>query len=172
MSVAKFCSTRLKKMVPTLIGRKAIATEDDLYEKSDAETEPKDLEAKTIDELYKLYRRWPLHHKARAAEGREPHTFYYEGRIVAELAKHNAANKTEQFKIGYCMLTYENEFENLSLILEIPVSTGEEKPSFDPKRDYTPDELTTLITTPLPLCCRARTLNQVRRLRPRLYQRH
>lgn len=145
LSVAKFCSTRLKKMVPMLIERKAIASEDDLYEMAEVETGQKDFEAMTIDELYKLYRQWPSRHKARAAEGREHFTFYYEGRIVAELKKRKAANKTEQFKIDYCTLTYENELENLSFVLDVPVSAGDEKFNFDPKREYAPAELTALI---------------------------
>lgn len=145
LSVAKFCSTRLKKMVPLLIERKAIASEDDLYEMTDVEVEQKGFDSMTIDELYKLYRRWPLRHKARVAEGREYFTFFYEGRIVAELRKRKAANKTEQFKIDYCTLTYENELENMSFVLDVSVSIDSDKFNFDPERNYTPAELTALI---------------------------
>lgn len=145
LSVAKFCLTRLKKMVPILIERNAISKEGDLYKMAEVEAAQKNFEVMSVDELYRLYRRWPLRQKARTAEGREHFTFYYEGRIVAELQKRKAANKTEQFKKDFCTLTYENEFENLSFVLGVPMSVEDEKFSFDPERDYTFAELTALV---------------------------
>lgn len=145
LSVARFCSTRLKKMVPMLIERNAISKEDDLYEMAEVEASPKALDDMSIDELYRLYRQWPMRKQTRAAEGRENLTFYYEGRIVAELRKRKAANKTEQFKKDYCLLTYENELENLSFVLDVPMSANDDVINFDPEREYTPAELTAII---------------------------
>lgn len=145
LSVARFCSARLKKMVPMLIERNAISKEDDLYDMEEVEATEKDFGAMSIDELYRLYRRWPLRKKARAAEGREHFTFYYEGRIVSELRKRRAADKTEQFKKDYCFLTYENELENLSFVFDVPVSVDDDVFNFDPEREYTPTELTAII---------------------------
>lgn len=142
MSVAKFCSTRLKKMVPMLIERKAVASEDDLYEMSEVESGNKALEEMTIDELYKLYRRWPIRKKTRLAEGREHFTFFYERRIVAEFMRRKAANKTEQFKIGHCTLTYNNELENMSFVFSVPVLVEDTKFYFDHEGAYAPPELT------------------------------
>lgn len=145
LSVAKFCSMRLKKIMHILINRRAVASEDELYEMTEVESGNESLKEKTIDELFLLFRRWPLRHEARANEGREHSTFYYEGNIVNELLKRKPANKAEQFKIDFCTLAYENEIENLSFVLDVPVSVGEDKLQFNHAKNYTPSELVALI---------------------------
>lgn len=145
LSVAKFCSTQLKKIVRMLIDRKAVASEDELYDMTEVEIGVEDLSDMSVDDLYQLYRRWPMRHKARAAEGREHFTFYYEGLIVSELQKRKASCRTEQFKKDYCILTYESELENLSFVLGVPISVNDEKCGFSPEKDYTYTELTELI---------------------------
>lgn len=145
LSVAQFCSTQLKKIVRILIDRKAVESEDDLYEMTEVETVFEDLSEMSVDDLYQLYRHWPMRHNARAAEGREHFTFYYEGLIVSELKKRKASCKTEQFKKDYCILTYESELENLSFVLGVPISVNDEKCRLSPDKDYTLIELTELI---------------------------
>lgn len=81
------------------------------------------LSAMTVDELYNLYRGWPLRHRGREAQGREHMTFYFEGKIVGELQRREVADKGEQLKIDYCSITYRNELENLAFIFSLPVSS-------------------------------------------------
>lgn len=79
------------------------------------------LSAMTVDELYNLYRGWPLRHREREAEGREHMTFYFEGKIVGELQRREVADKGEQLKIDYCAIIYRNELENLAFIFSLPI---------------------------------------------------
>lgn len=104
-----------------------------------------DLTAISIDELYKLYRRWPIHHKERESEGREHRTFYFEHRIVEELQQRKPLNKDEQLKIDYCFATNANELENLSFTFSLPVKTEGDKTYPDYKKRYTVEELAALI---------------------------
>jgi hypothetical protein len=145
LSVTQFCSMQLKMIVRILVDRKAVESEDDLYEMTEIDTGAEDLSDMSVDDLYQHYRRWPIRHNARAAEGREHFTFYYEGLIVSELKKRKVSCKTEQFKKDYCILTYENELENLSFVLGVPISVNDEKCGFSPEKDYTVTELTDLI---------------------------
>lgn len=145
LSVTQFCSMQLKMIVRILVDRKAVEAEDDLYEMTEVETGVEDLGEMSVDDLYQLYRHWPMRHNARAAEGREHFTFYYEGLIVNELKKRKASCKTEQFKKDYCILTYESELENLSFVLGVPISVNDEKCRLSPDKDYTLIELTELI---------------------------
>lgn len=145
LALARFCSSMLKKLVPVLIDRGVIVTEDDLYDMDEADLGHTDLSAMTVDELYRLYRQWPLRHRRRIEEGREHFTFYYEGRIVRELLTRKAANKCEQFKIDYCTLTYANECENMSHIFSKPVLADNDKLRPDSTRIYAPAELLALI---------------------------
>lgn len=145
LALARFCSSGLKKLVPVLIGRGTIVTEDDLYDIDEADLGHTDLSSMTVDELYRLYRQWPLRHRRRIEEGREHFTFYYEGRIVRELLTRKTANKSEQFKIDYCTLTYANECENMSHVFSKPVLAGNDKLRPDSTRIYAPAELLALI---------------------------
>ena len=61
---------------------------------------------------------------------------------MAKLQKRKAANKTEQFKIDYCILTHENDLNNLSFVLGVPMSVEDDIFSFVSERDYTAAELT------------------------------
>lgn len=156
LAMARKCVSKLKKVVAELISRRCISSEDNLYEMPETEPEATDLSLLTIPELYALYRRWPIRHKQREAEGREPNTFYYEGRIVRELNSRTPANKAEQFKIDYCNATYQNQLDNLSLTLSLPLHADNEKipeagndssgtDYTEAERDYTAVELTELI---------------------------
>ena len=145
LSLSKRCSTKLRKVVGELISRRCIKSADDLYNMSEGELFCTDLTTLTVGELHRLYRRWPLRRQARTEAGREHLTYYYEGRIVRELKRRKAANKSEQLKIDYCTLTYRNELDNLSFILSKPVDVGGYRISPEADRAYTPSELLALI---------------------------
>lgn len=145
LSLTRKCATRLKKVVAELMTRCCIQSPDDLYEIPEGRTEATDLTAMTIGELHSLYRRWPIRHKKRVAEGREHMTYYYEGRIVSELQSRKAATKDEQLKIDYCVATYRNELNNLSFMLSCPVEAYDDKIYPDRTTVYSPAELVELI---------------------------
>ena len=121
LSLTRKCASRLKKVVDELISRQHIQSQEDLYAISEVGPEVVDLTAMPIDELYKLYRRWPIRHKERELEGREHRTFYFEHRIVEELQQRKPLNKDEQLKIDYCVATHSNALENLSFTFSLPV---------------------------------------------------
>ena len=121
LSLTRKCASRLKKVVDELISRQHIQSQEDLYAISEVGPEVVDLTAMPIDELYKLYRRWPIRHKERELEGREHRTFYFEHRIVEELQQRKPLNKDEQLKIDYCVATHSNALENLSFTCSLPV---------------------------------------------------
>lgn len=81
-----------------------------------------DLTQMSISELYTHYIVWPQRHQALIEAGHEPLDFSYEARIIRELERRTAANLDEQLKKDYCLLTYRNEFLNLSEILSLPVA--------------------------------------------------
>ena len=165
LSLTRKCASRLKKVVGELIARKCIQSPEDLYELPESHTEAADLSTMSIRELYDLYRGWPARHNRRKAEGREPDTFYYEGRIVREMMTRKAADREEQLQIDYCVATYHNELDNLSILISLPVTaapkpspaTAKSNPAADkpdpdsartyPDRtkSYTPEELAALI---------------------------
>ncbi|MDE5877720.1 MAG: hypothetical protein K2H47_09545 [Muribaculaceae bacterium] len=145
LSLSKKCVTRLRKVVGELISRHRIQSAENLYDMPEGELVRKDLTALTVGELHSLYRRWPLRHQARAKAGREHLTYYYEGRIVRELQQRKAANKSEQLKIDYCVMTYRNELDNLSFLLSKPLEVSRNRIWPDLTRSYTPSELVALI---------------------------
>lgn len=146
LSFARKCSSRLKTVVSELASRGSIKSQDDLYEIQKGKAETVDLSAMTIDELHKLYRQWPIRHQERLNEGREHMTYYYEGLIVRELQSRRPATKDEQLKIDYCNATYSNELDNMSFIFSCPVGNDNDKIYPDSSRQYSPEELTALIT--------------------------
>lgn len=145
LSVARKCVYWLNKITDELTTRGVISTEDDLYVMPSTKFANADLSKMTVDELHKLYRQWPIRHKARKESGREHNTFFFEGHIVRELQKRKPASKEEQLKIDYCTLTYQNELENLSIVLDLPLSLDDSYVYPDSTRYYTLDELTFLI---------------------------
>lgn len=145
LSVARKCVTRLNRVVAELTARKAISSEEDLYAMPSDNLAMTDLSEMTVDELHKLYRQWPIRRKKRLEAGREPNTFFFEGRIVRELQKRKPATKEELLKIDYCTLTYQNELENLSITFNKPIDNDTEKFYPDPAKAYTPTELLTQI---------------------------
>lgn len=145
LSLSRKCGTRLRKVVGELVSRQSIKSEEDLYDMPHTELSCSELSALSITELHSLYRRWPIRHREREAKGREHVTFYYEGRIVSELLRRNAADKAEQLKIDYCVATYNNELDNMSFVFSRPVRIEGEKINPDNGRSYSPDELTALI---------------------------
>lgn len=115
LSVARKCANRLNKVSAELLSRGAISSEDDFYAMPTDNLASANLSELTVDELYKLYRQWPLRHKARKDTDREPDTFFFEGRIVRELQQRTPATKADRLKFDYCILTYRNEIELLAL---------------------------------------------------------
>lgn len=114
LSVAKFCAYRLRKVIPILVNRRVIATENDIYAIPDSDTQYEEFGLMSIHELYCLYRSWPLRHGKNAEGDNKCHAFDYEDSIIRELATRRAQSKSEQFKIDYCTLTYRNELDNLA----------------------------------------------------------
>lgn len=145
ISLSRKCVTRLRKVVCELVSRQSIKSVEDLYGMPKDEIVANNLSTLTIGELHSLYRCWPIRHQKRIASRREHLTFYYENRIIRELLRRKASNKSEQLKIDYCVATYHNELENLSFILSVPVQIHDDKIFPDFMRDYTPDELLVLI---------------------------
>lgn len=145
LSLARKCASLLKKVVAELMSRCCIQSPGDLYKIPDGQTEATDLTAMTIGELHNLYRRRPVRHQKRAAQGREHMTYYYEGLIVSELQSRSAANRNEQLKIDYCVATYRNELNNMSFIFSCPVKADDDKIYPDRTKNYSPAELAALI---------------------------
>lgn len=148
LSLSRKCSTRLRKVVGELKARNSLFSVEGLYDICSNITDLSDkseLATMTVSELHSLYRRWPIRHREREEQGREHFTFYHEGRIVNELLRRKASNKAEQLKIDYCVATYHNELDNMSLVFSRPVQIDGEKLFTDSEKRYTPDELTALI---------------------------
>lgn len=146
LSLSRKCMTRLNKVVGELVSRQCIQTADSLYDISLEVPVATNLKSLTIAELHSLYRYWPIRHKNRDSEDRESFSFYYEGRIVRELKKRKATNKSEQLKIDYCVATYRNELDNMSFAFSLPVQLDDEKIYPEYGKQYTPEELTALIS--------------------------
>lgn len=145
LSLARRCVTRLNKVVGELLSRKTITSAENLYDMPEAASVESDLTSLSIDELHQLYRRWPARQELRRTSGREPLTFYFEGRIVREMLSRKASDKAEQFKIDYCVAMYSNELSNMSYMLSLPVQTDKDTVFPDCGRVYTSEELTSLI---------------------------
>ncbi len=145
LSLSRRCATRLRKVVGELMARKRIESADDLYEMPLSAVAGEDPGAMTVSELHAHYRLWPMRHQEREAMGREHLTFCHEGRIVRELLTRKPADKSDRLKIDYCLATYSNELENLSFILSLPLKADADNAYPDPGRDYSPEELVSLI---------------------------
>ena len=145
LSLSRRCATRLRKVVGELMARKRIESPDDLYEMPLSSIAGEDPGAMTVSELHAHYRLWPMRHQEREAMGREHLTFCHEGRIVRELLTRKPADKSDRLKIDYCLATYSNELENLSFILSLPLKADADNAYPDPGRDYSPEELVSLI---------------------------
>ncbi len=145
LSLSRRCATRLRKVVGELMARKRIESPDDLYEMPASAVAGEDPGAMTVSELHAHYRLWPMRHQEREAMGREHLTFCHEGRIVRELLTRKPADRSERLKIDYCLATYGNELENLSFILSLPLKVDADNAYPDHKRNYSPEELVSLI---------------------------
>lgn len=145
LSLSRRCAARLGKVVSELITRKRIKSPDDLLEIPAESDAGSDLGTMTISELHALYRQWPARHKERLSAGREPLTYYYEGRIVRELLRRKPSTKNERLKIDYCLASYNNELDSMSSILSLPLRLGKDTTYPDQDKTYTPEELTLLI---------------------------
>ncbi len=145
LSLSRRCATRLRKVVGELMARKRIESPDDLYEMPASAVAGEDPGAMTVSELHAHYRLWPMRHQEREAMGREHLTFCHEGRIVRELLTRKPADRSERLKIDYCLATYGNELENLSFILSLPLKVDADNAYPDYKRNYSPEELVSLI---------------------------
>lgn len=146
LSLSRRCVTRLNKIVAELVSRQTILTAENLYDMPQSDPVSPDLKAMSIHDLHRLYRRWPIRHGDRRAEGRESMTFYYEGQIVRELMSRKAANKGERLKIDYCTTMYSNELCNMSELFSLPVKIDNKKIYPETERDYSPEELIALIS--------------------------
>lgn len=139
-SLSRFCADRLSE-INTELARRGIRTSAErLFDFTGSA-----LESMTINELFSHYRRWPARHEQRRTEGRELFTFFYERRIVDQLATRRAATLAEQFKIDYCTLSYSIAIESLAHMLGLPAGNAAAKFRPDARRAYTPAELYALI---------------------------
>lgn len=148
LSLSRKCNTRLRKVIGELKARNSLFSVEGLYDicpNKSGLSDKSDFATMTVSELHSLYRRWPIHHREREAQGREHFTFYREGKIVNELLRRKAANKAEQLKIDYCVATYHNELDNMSFVFSRPVQIDGEKINPDSGRRYSSEELTALI---------------------------
>ena len=144
-ALSRRCAALQAKAEEELLRRGAIADSDDIYRVPDEDIDATDLSVLSVAQLETLYRRRGVRIDRRLGEGREPFTYYYEGRIVSELSTRKASDTAEQFKIDYCAITYGNDLENLSRVLSLPMSGKGDRLEYDPDRIYTPAELLALI---------------------------
>lgn len=141
------CSEKLEIVVRELLTRQSIQSPKDLYEIPEIKTDERELSAMSVGELYMLYRRWPIRRNSRGIEGREPITFYYEGRIIDELQRREVDNMGDQLKIDYCAVTYNNELDNMSFIFSCPVNASVVKGYPDYVMSFSPDEIAAKIVS-------------------------
>lgn len=139
-SLSRFCAERLAVVNKELARRGIRTSAERLFDSTGSA-----LESMTINELFSHYRRWPARHEQRRSEGRELFTFFYERRIVDQLATRRAATLAEQFKIDYCTLSYSIAIESLAHMLGLPAGNAAAKFRPDARRAYTAAELYTLI---------------------------
>ena len=144
-ALSRRCAALQAKAEEELLRRGVIADSDDIYRVPDEDIDATDLSVLSVAQLETLYRRRGVRIDRRLGEGREPFTYYYEGRIVSELSTRKASDTAEQFKIDYCAITYGNDLENLSRVLSLPMSGKGDRLEYDPDRIYTPAELLALI---------------------------
>ncbi len=144
-ALSRRCAALQAKAEKELLRRGAIADSDDIYRVPDEDIDATDLSVFSVAQLETLYRRRGVRIDRRLGEGREPFTYYYEGRIVRELLTRKALDTAEQFKIDYCAITYGNDLENLSRVLSLPMSGKGDRLEYDPGRSYTPAELLAFI---------------------------
>lgn len=125
LSLARRCATRLKKVVAELVARGSIRSADALYEiPADTLYEipgdkipVTDLSEMTVEQLYRLYRQWPLRHTTPPApapsSALSPSSapsvsldpFCLERHILRELLRRHPPTKADQLKIDYCLAT-------------------------------------------------------------------
>ena len=133
LSLARRCATRLKKVVAELVARGSIRSADALYEiPADTLYEipgdtlyeipgdkipVADLSEMTVEQLYRLYRQWPLRHTSPSApapsSALSPSSapsvsldpFCLERHILRELLRRHPPTKADQLKIDYCLAT-------------------------------------------------------------------
>lgn len=144
-ALSRRCAALQAKAEKELLRRGAIADSDDIYRIPDEDIDATDLSELSVAQLETQYRRRGVRIDRRLGEGREPFTYYYEGRIVRELLTRKALDTAEQFKIDYCAITYGNDLENMSRVLSLPMSGKGDRLEYDPYRSYTPAELLALI---------------------------
>lgn len=124
---ARTCNSRLRRVRKEL-QRRGVACDFQIVPVADCDV-PDDLRALSIDELERLYRQRPVRLERRLADRREHLTRYEESRIVAELGRRMPANRAEQLKVDYCLLTHKAAMENLASILGLP--SGNRKDNSD-----------------------------------------
>lgn len=116
LSLSRRCVTRLNKVVDELVSRQTILSAENLYDMPESDPIESDLKSLSIDELHRLYRRWPIRHTKRRENGRESMSFYNEGEIAREIMSWIATTKADRFKIDYCNAMYSNELSNMSYL--------------------------------------------------------
>lgn len=105
LSTARLCAGKLKKVITALESKGTTLTEDDFYVIPEETINAEDLTQMTVDQLYNLYRQWPLRHQ----QSPQDNHFTYEGEILNELLTRHPATRSEQLKIDYCTLTHPTE---------------------------------------------------------------
>lgn len=142
---AKRCASRLRLVTNELVKRRIIKSVDDLFVQSACSAVLKPLDTLSIDELEQIFRQSAVRQECRRSQGREPLTFYVESKIVRELERRYPTNSSESLKIDYCSAVYQNELDNLSFLLSMPVLADPDKIYPDSSRNYTFDDLAALI---------------------------
>lgn len=158
--MAASCHSRLEKVICQLQKRDTIETEDDLFDFTSEEKEHlstiirhldspfRGLEGFSISELELLY--WARHDHAEdvyESESTRMSGMYSEYEVVLELDKRECRNISGQLKKDYCTLTFQNELEYLSFLLDAPIGEPTEYVPMDRTCKYSPDELLSLIRT-------------------------
>lgn len=159
LRLAKSCYSRLEKVLAQLVKRGAIEDKEDLYDFSCQDKEilaeisqlPNfpfmELKGLSISELELLYRAKQGFDKSMApAKSQKISTSRYsEFEIVRELEKREPVYMADQLKIDYCTLTFQNELDYLSFLLNAPIGNSSKYVPMDRALSYSPDELVALL---------------------------
>lgn len=157
LRLAKSCWTRLDKVLAQLVKREAIETKDDLFDFSNEEKQvlsnfdfqdstASQLQNLSIFELELLYRfRQSFDKSVEKFKSQQRLGLYNRYDIVLELEKRTPSDMCEQLKTDYCKLTFQNELDYSSFLLEAPIGDLPEYNPMDRTRKYTSDELLALI---------------------------
>lgn len=155
--LAKSCRDRLEKVLFQLIKRDVIEKKENLFELSSKEKQllsnpdfqnstASQLQTMSISELELLYRFRQGYDKSidRINPGLMS-GLYARYEIVVELEKREPVEMSEQLKTDYCTLTFRDELDYSSFLINAPIGEPSEYIPMDRTCTYSPDELIALI---------------------------